>query len=86
MCEKCKELVECPIGEKRRVLVEKSDKIITDFYGHKYIDDGLRMFVDKYKSGYVECAISRHYYNEDNVWYGAGIDIQYCPFCGEKLY
>lgn len=86
MCEKCEELVKCPVGEKRVVLIERNPHIITDFYGHRHCDQGLTMHIDKYESGRIECMIGRHYSDENHVCYGFGVDIRHCPYCGEKLY
>lgn len=86
MCKICKELVECPIGEKRKVVIAKSDMLITDYYGHVNTDDGLTMYINRYESGYVECGMYRRHHDENNVYRSFDIDIRYCPYCGEKLY
>jgi hypothetical protein len=86
MCEKCKELVECPIGEKRRVEVAREDKSeITDYYGRKLTIGPWIMFVDKHPDGKIDTGIYQDVYDENSVHYGGGLDITHCPFCGEKF-
>lgn len=85
MCNFCGELVNCPIGEKRTVVVDTPEvKKTTDAYGNGLnIGDGI-MFVDKYED-YTDAGIIRDVYTDDGVQYGGGFKISHCPFCGEKL-
>lgn len=86
MCEKCRELVMCPVGEKRRVEVEHPDKSeITDFYGKKLFIEPWVMFIDKWPDGKIDCGIYQRVYDENSVHYGGGFDLTHCPFCGERL-
>ena len=86
MCEKCKELVMCPVGEKRRVEVEYPDKEeILDAYNIKLSIKPWIMFVDKYENGKIESGLYRDICDENNVHYGGGLAITHCPFCGEKF-
>lgn len=86
MCDICKELVECPIGEKRKVWFQLPDKdTFTDFYGRKFVIEGPWFVIDKYPD-HTECHIGGYYYDENSVGYGWGIDsIRFCPFCGQEL-
>lgn len=84
MCNICKELVDCPVGEKRKVLINKIDNF-TDAYGHKFTTHGLTFVIDKYPDGTC-CFIMDNYVDENSVNYGFMVDqIRFCPFCGEKL-
>lgn len=86
MCEKCKELVMCPIGEKRHSEVAYPDKSqVIDFYGKKLFIDPWVMWVDKYPDGHNESGLYQEVYDENNVHYGGGLTITHCPFCGEKF-
>lgn len=86
MCEKCKELLMCPVGEKRKVEVEYPDKKqLIDAYGKYLFIKPWVMFVDKYPDGRNESGIYQEVYDENNVHYGGGITITHCPFCGEKF-
>ena len=86
MCEKCKELVMCPVGEKRIVEVEypRDDKII-DAYGKWLFINPWTMYVDKYPDGHNESGLFQEVYDENSVHYGGGLTITHCPFCGEKF-
>lgn len=85
MCNFCEELINCPIGEKRMVVVDTPEaKKTTDAYGNGLnIGDGI-MFVDKYED-HTDAGIYRDVYTDDSVQYGGGFSISHCPFCGEKL-
>lgn len=95
MCDICKELVACPVGEKRNILIEDPSrgmifhddgvKTFTDAYGKKCYMQGPLFHIDKYHD-HTECSIGTHIWDENYVNYGSGVDnIRYCPFCGEKL-
>lgn len=85
MCKFCQELVKCPIGEKRRVIVEKpKNRETVDYYGHKLRHGDIIMFVDKYKD-HTDAGIYQDCYTEDSVQYGGGFDIKCCPYCGQRL-
>ena len=86
MCEKCRELVMCPIGEKRKVKVDYPDRNeIMDAYGKKVFIEPWTIFVDKYPDGYNESGLYQEIYDENSVHYGGGLVIPHCPFCGEKF-
>lgn len=86
MCEKCKPLAECPIGEKRRVEVEQPVKPeIVDFYGRTLTVGPIVMYIDKWPDGNTDCGIYQECHDENDVQYGSGFDINCCPYCGEKL-
>ena len=86
MCEKCKELVMCPVGEKRRVRVAYPDKSqCTDAYGKQLFIDPWVMWVDKYPDGHNKSGLYQQVYDENSVHYGGGLTITCCPFCGEKF-
>lgn len=86
MCNKCRALVECPVGEKRSVVVEPALVPETvDYYGRRLYIDPVMMHIDKWPDGKIDCLIGQHVYDENNVGYGSGVDISHCPFCGQKL-
>lgn len=86
MCEKCRELAACPIGEKRTVTVEPAICPETiDYYGRRLFTDPVVMHIDKWPDGQIDCSIGQHVYDENNVGYGGYFDISHCPYCGEKL-
>ena len=85
MCDICKELVECPVGEKRRVSLGPIDLPPRDPYGYKLIDDGKYIYIDKWPDGHIDCGMYANYHDENNVRHGGGFDVQFCPFCGERL-
>lgn len=95
MCDICKELVACPIGEKRRILIDdpgrgmiysnEATETCTDAYGKTCYKQGPMFIIDKYPD-HTECFIVNRVWDENNVHYGSGVDnIKFCPFCGEKL-
>ena len=97
MCDICKELVACPVGQKRRILIndpgrgmiynDDGTKTFTDAYGKKCYIQGPVFVIDKYPDlKKTACFIVTHIHDENNVNYGSGVDnIKFCPFCGEKL-
>lgn len=86
MCEKCRELVMCPVSEKRRVEVDYPDKNqIMDAYGKQLFIEPWVMYVDKYPDGHNESGLYQEVYDENHVHYGGGLTITHCPFCGEKF-
>ena len=86
MCHKCRELVACPVGEKRIVVVDTPVVSETvDYYGRRLFIDPVKMVIDKWPDGQIDCSIGQHIYDENNVGYGSGVNISHCPFCGEKL-
>ena len=86
MCHKCRDLVACPVGEKRIVVVENPVVSETvDYYGRRLFIDPVKMVIDKWPDGQIDCSIGQHIYDENNVGYGSGVDISHCPFCGERL-
>lgn len=86
MCHKCRELVACPVGEKRIVVVENPVVSETvDYYGRRLFIDPVKMVIDKWPDGQIDCFIGQHICDENNVGYGSGVDISHCPFCGERL-
>lgn len=86
MCHKCRELVACPVGEKRIVAVEAPVVAETvDYYGRRLFIDPVTMVIDKWPDGQIDCFIGQHICDENNVGYGSGVGISHCPFCGQKL-
>ena len=86
MCHKCRALVACPVGEKRIVVVDTPVVSETvDYYGRRLFIDPVKMVIDKWPDGQIDCSIGQHIYDENNVGYGSGVNISHCPFCGEKL-
>lgn len=86
MCNKCEELVKCPVGEKRRVAVDFPSEVnIVDAYGRKMHVEPWIMLVDRWPDGHVDSYLSQDSYDENYVHYGAGLTITHCPFCGEKF-
>jgi hypothetical protein len=73
MCDICKELVACPIGEKRRVLIEdpgrvpiyydQGTKTSIDAYGKKLYIQGPMFVIDKY-SDHTECSVERSWLSD----------------------
>lgn len=85
MCNFCEKLVNCPIGEKRTVVVDTPEvKKTIDAYGNNLNIGEVIMFVDKYDD-HTDAGIYRDVYTDDSVQYGWGFEINHCPFCGEKL-
>ena len=95
MCDICKELVACPVGEKRCILIEdpgrgmvyndEGTKAFTDAYGKICYIQGPTFVIDKYLD-HTECFIMTHIHDENDVNYGSGVhNIRFCPFCGEEL-
>lgn len=95
MCDICKELVACPVGQKRRILIEDpgrgpiyyddGKRTTIDAYGKELYIQGPMFIIDKYPN-HTECFISTHIWDENSVQYGSGVDnIKFCPFCGEEL-
>ena len=86
MCEKCKELVMCPVGEKRRVEVDHHDKAeVIDAYGKKLFVRPWIAFVDRWPDGKIYSGLYQEVYDENSVHYGGGLAITHCPFCGERF-
>lgn len=86
MCNKCEALVKCPVGEKRKVEVEKHRGEVVDAYGMKLFVGAWTMFVDKYPDGKINSGLYQEVYDENHVQYGGGLDtITHCPFCGERF-
>lgn len=95
MCDICKELVACPVGEKRIILIEdpgrgmvyndEGKRTSIDAYGKKLYIQGPKFIIDKYPY-HTECFIYTHIWDENHVHYSSGVDnIKFCPFCGEEL-
>ena len=85
-CDICKELLACPMGSRRRVVIAeaKHPKFI-DQYGRHFVSEDPLMTIDKYPSS-VKCFIRQSYCDENSVHYDFRIDgIKFCPFCGEYL-
>lgn len=97
MCDICKELAACPVGQKRRILInnpglgpihnDQGTKTFTDAYNKACYMQGPVFVIDKYPDHRkTECFIMTHIWDENNVNYGSGVDnIKFCPFCGERL-
>lgn len=86
MCDICKELVACPVGEKRKVYFqEPMNPHFTDYYGRTFTIEGPYFVIDKYPNK-TNCFIVEHMFDEIYVNYGFWLrDVKFCPFCGEKL-
>ena len=94
MCDICKELIACPVGEKRRIMIEEPERgsvhhgpysTFTDAYGKNFKCEGPLFIIDKYPD-HTDCFIMQDIWNEDSVHYGFGVDnIRFCLFCGEEL-
>ena len=86
MCEKCKELLKCPVGEKRKVEVQppyRAEDI--DYYGKKIFAKPWVMYLQRWSNGEVDCSLYQDVYDENFVHYDSHINIAHCPFCGELL-
>lgn len=71
MCDFCKELIKCPVGEKRQVeLFGNGEGVDTDAYGHDLITAPLTMYIDKNNKDGWSCGIYQDVYTEDSVHYG----------------
>lgn len=86
MCKFCQELIECPVGQKRSVIVEypKQSEVV-DYYGLKHHIEPTKMHIDKWPDGHIDCFIKQDAWDENNVQHGFGLDITHCPYCGENL-
>lgn len=73
MCNKCKKLVECPVGEKRVVTLGGDGKENVK----------IEMVLDRYKD-HTDAFIHAEYAG-DMFWKNMPFSISYCPFCGEQL-
>ena len=82
MCNKCEELVKCPVGEKRKVAVEAPPA--SDIGKELFVGPWV-MFVDKWPDGKIDSGLYQEVYGENHVQYRGGITITHCPFCGEKF-
>lgn len=85
MCDICKALIDCPIGEKRTVIIQSPEnEEVIDAYGHTLTIGPVKMFVDKYKD-HADAGIFQDVKTEDSVQYGGGFAIKNCPLCGQKI-
>lgn len=77
MCDFCKKLIECPVGEKRNAVLacntvdgfNEKMEIVLDRY-----PDEVNVFVH---STFTEVGTGR--------WHNIVRNISYCPMCGMKL-
>lgn len=79
MCEFCKSIIECPVGEKRSVTLAEFDN---EYTGRKMRSS---MVKDKISEEKVNTFIHTEYADE-NSWQNIVIeDVLFCPKCGAKL-
>jgi hypothetical protein len=77
MCEKCKDLLNVPVGKKAIVKLYESNNSI----GAR-VDETI-MVVDN--GGITNAYITNIVVLDNARTYQHPIDIKYCPFCGEPL-
>ena len=86
MCNICRPLLLCPGGERRKTEIELPiSRETIDAYGRKLFFEPVLMNLRRWDDGQIDCYISQDVHDEHNIFYGWGIMISHCPFCGEKL-
>ncbi len=79
MCETCKPILECPIGEKRSVALAGFNNEATK---RKM---SMHLVIDKYTAKDYEIFIHTSY-TDSETWQNIVVeDVLYCPKCGSKL-
>lgn len=73
MCNYCKELMECPVGEKRKGILMEGD-----------FNSRTEMVLDRYKD-HTEIFMHSEFTDKEGFWYNTSINITHCPICGEEL-
>ena len=81
MCDHCKKLIECPVGEKRKSLIDEGvtytgSKVSIETVLDRDPREGLQAFI------HMDITEPT---TEGNLWSNYSFDINYCPFCGENL-
>lgn len=69
MCDKCERLKVTKVGYKTKVKLSDNTKMILDIY-----KDHDEVFIHTSFVGDI-----------DGRWYNDAYDIEYCPFCGERI-
>ena len=77
MCEFCKELIECPVGEKRKAVLACNT---ADGCNEK-----MEIVLDRYKDKTDVFIHSTFTAPGTGEWHNIVREISYCPMCGEKL-
>ena len=79
MCEFCQSLIECPVGEKRSVVLAEFDN------NHTYRK--MRTSMVKDRTSEEEAKVFMHTeYADAEMWQNLSVNnIQYCPICGTNL-
>lgn len=77
MCKFCDKLLNSPVGEKRKVILNEGK------YINGWLETKTEMVLDRYENRteafiHTEMAI-------DGYWCNLPFDISYCPFCGKLL-
>ena len=76
MCKYCEPLISCPVGEKRRTILNKGSS-------HGNV---IEMVMDRYLAvSEDDVYIHASFVDLDSSWHNMVFDIEYCPICGEKL-
>ena len=73
MCNYCKELIECPIGEKRTSVIMQGESNFK-----------TEMVLDRY-AVHIESFIHSEFIDKEGYWHNMSVHITHCPFCGTKL-
>lgn len=80
MCNYCEELLKCPVGEKRKSVIEE--------YHEHYVggecSGKTEMVIDRYPT-HNHIFVHSEYTDEDGFWHNMAYDIAYCPMCGTAL-
>jgi hypothetical protein len=86
MCSICSPLAQCPAGDRRSVVIDTPISPETiDAYGRKLFFAPVRMNLRKWDETQTDLTLTQDVHDENGVFYGWGIMISHCPFCGEKL-
>ena len=90
MCGFCEKLIKCDSDHKASVVISEGC-VFLDPYNQKWVVEdsfiGINHDEDT-KEPYAFIAPGAAYrFGHQEVRYGSsGVDVRYCPFCGEKLY
>lgn len=75
MCDFCKELIECPVGEKRKAVLS----------GNEVGSFEMEIILDRYPDE-VDVFIHSEFTDlTTGCWHNIARDISHCPMCGKKL-
>lgn len=86
MCEYCKPLKSCPVGEKRRAVLNRdipNGKL--EIVLNRYEGFSIGILHAEYRQSVYKKKLLFAGYAEGGFWKNMSIQIQYCPVCGEKL-